>query len=335
MRNHARTGSGRPFVALGVLLILALLLMSVAPRSGAQDPAHLSVDMSPAAPEPATAEAAVDLGQAAPEAMAPAVLLAAGDIAACDSTGDEATATLLDSLPGTIATLGDNVYNSGTATEFAQCYEPSWGRHKGRTRPAPGNHDYKTPGASAYFAYFGGAAGEQGKGYYSYDLGAWHIIALNSNCAEVGGCNAGSPQERWLRADLAAHPTTCTLAYWHHPLFSSGPHGAYKAVQPMWQALYDAGADVVLVGHDHLYERFVPQNPQGQADPTRGIRQFTVGTGGKSHYRLLRVSAQRETANENTFGVLKLTLRRAAYDWEFVPVAGQSHTDFGAASCHT
>ena len=176
-----------------------------------------------------------------PSAGRTPTLLAAGDIADCSSDGDEATAKLLDGLAGTVATLGDNVYESGTASEFTNCYDPSWGRHKSRTRPAPGNHDYLTSGASGYFGYFGAAAGDPQKGYYSYDLGSWHIVVLNSNCAQVGGCGAGSPQETWLRQDLAAHPTTCTLAYWHHPRFSFGKYSNDPRTQALWQALYDGG----------------------------------------------------------------------------------------------
>jgi hypothetical protein len=186
------------------------------------------------------------------------VLVGAGDIAVYGSPGDEATAALLDGIAGTVVTLGDNVYADGTPSEFANCYDPSWGRHKGRTKPAVGNHEYHTPGAAGYFGYFGPAAGDPSKGYYSYNLGAWHIVVLNSNCTYVGGCHAGSPQERWLRADLAAHPTTCTLAYWHHSRFSSGYQGSTAAVQSLWQALYAFGADIVLAGHDHSYERFAP-----------------------------------------------------------------------------
>jgi hypothetical protein len=271
---------------------------------------------------------------AAPPAPGPEVLLAAGDIAQCDSLGDEATAALLDSLPGTIATLGDNAYSSGTAAEFARCYEPTWGRHKARTRPAPGNHDYKTKGGAGYHAYFGPAAGEAGRGYYSYNLGAWHLIAINSNCDDVGGCKAGSPQERWLRADLAANPATCTLAYWHHPRFDSGDKGNDTDLQPIWQALYDAGADVVLSGHDHLYERFAPQDPKGLADQARGLRQFTVGTGGASRDEFKKPVANSEVRNGTTWGVLKLTLHPASYGWEFIPVAGQAFSDSGSGSCH-
>jgi hypothetical protein len=262
------------------------------------------------------------------------VLVGAGDIAGCNTLGDEATAALLDNVAGTVFTLGDNVYDSGTANEFANCYHPTWGRHKARTFPATGNHEYLTPNAAGYFNYFGAVAGDPAKGYYSYDLGTWHIVVINSNCSEVGGCRAGSPQELWLRADLAAHPTVCTLAYWHHPRFSSGEHGSYPSLQPIWQALYDAGADVVLSGHDHSYERFAPQDPSGAADPVQGIREFVVGTGGKNHYTINTSIANSEVQNDDTFGVLKLTLHATSYDWEFIPEAGKTFTDTGSASCH-
>ena len=236
------------------------------------------------------------------------VLLAAGDIASCASSGDEATAALLDSLGGTIAALGDIVYDSGTSQEFATCYHPSWGRHKSRTRPAVGNHEYVTPGGAGYFGYFGDAAGDPSKGYYSYELGSWHVVVLNSNCAQVG-CGVGSPQEQWLRADLAAHPTACTLAYWHHPRFSSSNvHGNHPELEPLWWALYEHGADIVLSGHDHNYERFAPQDSNGALDWDRGIRQFVVGTGGRSHYGFATTQPNSEVRNGDTFGVLRLRL---------------------------
>lgn len=265
----------------------------------------------------------------------PVILVGAGDIASCGSDGDEATARLLDEIDGVVFTLGDHAYEAGTPIEFAACYEPSWGRHRSRTRPSPGNHDYLTADASGYFRYFGDRAGDPGKGYYRYSLGAWHIIVLNSNCSEVGGCGRGSPQERWLRAQLAAHPAMCTLAYWHHPRFSSGRHGGEPAVGAFWQALYDHDADVVLAGHDHVYERFAPQRPNGEPDPVRGLRQFVVGTGGKSLYEFDGPAiANSETRDDRTFGVLKLTLHATSYEWRFVPVAGRSFTDSGSGSCH-
>jgi len=263
------------------------------------------------------------------------VLVGAGDIASCVSDGDEATASLLDAIGGVVFTLGDHAYEAGTPIEFEACYEESWGRHKARTRPTPGNHDYLTPGASGYFDYFGAAAGERDRGYYSYRLGPWHIVVLNSNCPEVGGCDSGSPQAQWLRANLAANPTPCTLAYWHHPRFSSGPHGSDPTVQAFWQALHDYGAEVVLSGHDHTYERFAPQDPQGRLDPVRGVRQFVVGTGGASHHRFAGpAAANSEARSDDTFGVLKLTLYPTGYEWQFIPAAGRTFTDSGAAPCH-
>ena len=265
------------------------------------------------------------------------VLLAAGDIVSCASPGDEATAALLDGLGGTIAALGDIAYQSGTPQELATCYHPGWGRHKSRTRPAVGNHEYGTAGAAGYFGYFGDAAGDPSKGYYSYDLGSWHIVVINSNCAQVGGCGAGSPQERWLRADLAAHPAACTLAYWHHPRFSSGNvHGSQRQMEPIWRALYEHRADVVLSAHEHNYERFAPQDSAGKLDWDRGIRQFVVGTGGRSHYDgfITPILPNSEVRNGDTFGVLRLTLHPTGYDWQFVPETGKTFADAGSGTCH-
>ncbi len=262
------------------------------------------------------------------------VLVGAGDIAACNSSGDEATAALLDDIPGTVFTVGDNVYDSGTEQEFANCYGPSWGRHKARTRPALGNHEYQTSNAAGYFGYFHGTAGNPDKGYYSYDLGSWHIIVTNSNCEQVGGCEAGSPQEQWLRADLAAHPTSCTLAVIHHPRFSSGGQPSSPAMQPFWQALYEHGAEFVVSGDAHNYQRFAPQNPSGGKDLGYGIRQFVVGTGGKSHYSINSPITNSEVYDTDSYGVLKLTLRADGYDWEFVQEAGKTFTDSGSAACH-
>jgi acid phosphatase type 7 len=263
------------------------------------------------------------------------VLVGAGDIASCASSGDEATANLLDGIPGTVYTLEDNAYESGTSAEFANCYNPSWGRHMARTRPSVGNHEYLTAGASGYYNYFGAAAGDPSKGYYSYDLGAWHIIALNSMCENVGGCGASSTMVTWLKGDLAANPSSCTLAYWHHPVFSSGStHGNNPKMIPSWDALYAGGADVVLSGHDHDYERFAPQTSSGVADPTRGIREFVVGTGGRSHRAFGTIRANSEVRNSDTYGVLKLTLHTSSYEWQFVPEAGKTFSDSGSGSCH-
>jgi hypothetical protein len=263
------------------------------------------------------------------------IVVAAGDIAMCYNTGDEATAKLLGNIGGTVLTLGDNVYEDGTLQEFADCYGPSWGRYKDRTKPSPGNHDYHTEGAEGYFGYFGEAAGEPGKGYYSYNLGAWHLVALNSNCEFVGGCGTGSAQVRWLKNDLTYNRQKCTLAYFHHPLFTSGKYRpGIPEVKSLWEALYAAGADVVLNGHDHNYQRFAPQDPEGQADPERGIREFVVGTGGKSHYAISLPIANTQVYNDHTYGVLKLTLRPKSYDWRFIPVEGAQFTDSGSARCH-
>jgi hypothetical protein len=263
------------------------------------------------------------------------VMVGAGDIASCSSAGDEATAKLLDGTPGTVFTAGDNAYGSGTAVQFENCYHPGWGRHKARTRPSVGNHEYETPGASGYFGYFGSAAGSPSKGYYSYNRGEWHIVALNSMCEKVGGCGATSPMLRWLKNDLAANAAKkCTLAYFHHPLFSSGQHGNHAMMRPTWRALYAANADVVVNGHDHHYERFVPQRPDGTHDGARGIREFVVGTGGGRLRGFGAIKANSQARNASTHGVLRLTLHPTSYEWKFVPVAGKTFTDAGATSCH-
>ena len=261
------------------------------------------------------------------------VLIAAGDIADCGTTADSATARLLDEMPGTIATLGDNVYESGTAAEFRDCYAPTWGRHLARTRPSPGNHDYKTAGAAGYLGYFGTRARPAGTTWYSYDLGAWHIVVLDSNCAAVGGCGPGSAQLRWLQSDLAVHAGANVLAYWHHPRSSSGAHGSNATVQPFWDVLWTAGADVVLNGHDHDYERFAPQDRYGRADATHGIRQFIVGTGG-TDLRARASTAAHSQVFSSTHGVLRLTLGATSYAWSFVPVAGATFTDAGSGGVH-
>lgn len=278
------------------------------------------------------------------------VVAAAGDIA-CDPRSrfrgskhacrDRQTADVLaDADLSAVLTLGDNQYEDGRLSAFRAVYDRSWGRVRDITRPAVGNHEYGTRGAAGHFDYFngagrrGGPAGDRDKGYYSFDVGAWHLIALNSVCDQVGGCHAGSPQEQWLRADLAAHPGRCTLAYWHHPRFSSGQQSSSRRFIPFWRALYDAGADVVLAGHAHDYERFAPLTPEGVLDPVRGIREFVVGTGGKYHYPLAAPQPHSEVGDATTWGVLQLTLRAEAYEWRFVPEAGGGFTDAGSAACH-
>jgi VCBS repeat-containing protein len=267
---------------------------------------------------------------------ATAVLAGAGDIVDCFDPRDEETAALLDNIEGTVITLGDNVYDSGTDAEFTNCYDPSWGRHKARTKPSVGDNEYKTPGASGYFNYFGAAAGDPAEGWYSYDVGEWHIIVLNSNCTEIGGCDLNSPQGQWLQADLAANPSTCTLAYWHLPRFatpSSGTPSPNDDYLWFWQVLDGAGAELVLAGHRHVYERFAPQDPTGALDPD-GIRQIIVGTGGKSHGQFSSSIAPNSEVRDNTsYGVLKLTLHPTSYDWEFIPVPGDTFTDSGSGTC--
>ena len=268
---------------------------------------------------------------------APITLVGAGDIGVCGAGATAATAALVERIGGAVFTAGDNAYDEGTATEFARCFAPTWGTFKDRIRPAPGNHDYGVPGASGYFDYFGAAAGERGKGYYSYDLGAWHVVVLNSVCAAVGGCGPSSPQVLWLRNDLATHAARCTLAIWHHPRFSSGAeHGSDPTYQTFWNVLYEFGADVVVNGHDHDYERFAPQTPDAAAPGVKGngIREFVVGTGGPGLYAIRAPIANSEVLRNDTHGVLELTLRPAGYDWNFVQVDGATFTDSGSDSCH-
>ena len=267
-----------------------------------------------------------------PPPPADPVLVGAGDIAYCSGVGDEATAALIDRSDGAVFTTGDNAYVDATPADFTNCYGPTWGRQKARTIPAPGNHEYQTPNAAGYFGYFGPAAGDPTKGYYDTTLGAWHIIVLNSNCRFVS-CAAGSPQEQWLRSVLASSTAACTAVLFHHPRFSSGQYGT-STVQPFWQALYEYGADVVLNGHDHIYERFGPQTPSGASDPAFGLSQFTIGSGGRNHHSLVGVAPNSQARNATTFGVLQLTLHAAGYDWQFVPEAGKTFTDSGSAACH-
>ncbi len=285
---------------------------------------------------PSIFAAAILLASGARAQTSDPVIAGAGDIAGCPAIANaEATAKLLDAIPGTIVTLGDNANTDGTAQQFLNCYDPTWGREKARTRPAAGNHDYHSRGAKPYFEYFGASAGDPQKGYYSYDLGAWHIIVLNSECAEVHGCQEGSPQEIWLRDDLQAHHSSCTLAYWHRPLFSSVfPSQRDRSFEKFWKDLYDAGADVVLNGHDHHYERFAPQDPDGRPDPSKGIREFVVGTGGQSHDQFGPPLPNSEIRDATAFGVLRVTLHAKSYEWRFIPVAGKTFHDQGAASCH-
>jgi acid phosphatase type 7 len=268
------------------------------------------------------------------------VMVGAGDIAGCkELDGARATAKLIAQIPGTVFALGDLAYEGGTTTEFQNCYNPTWGAFKDRTRPAPGNHEYNRQGrASGYFQYWGTQAGPGIGGYYSYDLGSWHIISLNTNCTAwgTGGCAKGSPQEEWLQHDLAAHPNACVIAYGHHPLFSSGllpSHALHPELRDMWRDLYAAHAAIFLAGHEHSYERFAPQDPDGNADPVNGIREFVVGTGGRSHDPLGFARPNSEVRNTDTYGVLKLTLIPGSYTWQFIPVEGEAFADAGTGFC--
>lgn len=285
------------------------------------------------------------------------VIAAAGDIA-CDPAspsfndgeGNQLTCRqqytsdlLIDAGLTAVLPLGDVQYHCGGYQAFLQSYDRSWGRVKDISRPVVGNHEYllgggtdcsdANEGAAGYFSYFGSAAGSPTQGYYSYDIGAWHLIALNSNCNDAGGCEQGSPQAIWLANDLDSHRNLCTLAYWHIPLFSSGGRTADNT-RVLWQILYDRDVELILNGHDHTYERFAPQAPDGTLDLTRGIRQFVVGTGGSNLTQFETIAANSEVRNNDTYGVLKLTLHPTSYDWEFVPEAGKTFTDTGSEQCH-
>ena len=261
-------------------------------------------------------------------------VLAAGDIGRCNEDGDEATAEIVASNPdATVLALGDIAYDDGTAEDFAECYDPSWGPFLERTRPVPGNHEYRTDDGDPYYDYFGEAAGEPGKGWYSFNLGKWHVIALNSNCEDVG-CDEGSEQEEWLRADLEANDARCTLAFWHEPRFSSGErHGGTQDVRDFWRVLMEYDVEVVLSGHEHLYERTAQLNARGDLDPEEGILQFVVGTGGGNLYDLGAPIPGSEAALEGTNGVLKMALRPDGYDWEFLAVDSDEPADTGTDTC--
>ena len=263
-------------------------------------------------------------------------LVGAGDIASCKYTEDSATANLLNKIPGTVFTLGDNAYTYGTAAEFKNCYGPTWGEYKKRTRPTVGNHEYYTKGAEPYFDYFGWRAGERGRGYYAYDRGAWHIVALNSNCDKIGGCGRRSAQGRWLRRNLTNHRSKCTLAYFHHPLYATGRGTPTPSVKPFWRILYNHHAEVILSGHAHRYERYAPITPGGAVARRNGIRQFIVGTGGNSGGgRIFRGQAPGlQVVKLGTPGVLRLDLSAGSYKWRFVPIAGKTFSDSGTDECH-
>ncbi|HEX2756578.1 MAG TPA: metallophosphoesterase [Candidatus Limnocylindrales bacterium] len=275
-------------------------------------------------------------GSASPDGSGPPtiVLTGAGDIADCTLKGAAQTSDLLIGQAGSIFTAGDNAYEDGSAANFGDCYGPTWGRVKDRTiLTAAGNHDWNTDGAAGYLAYFGAAAAPQGVTWYSTDLGAWHVVVLDSDCARVGGCDDASPQGRWLAKDLAASEARCTLAIWHHPRFSSGEHGNDREVAPFWDQLHAAGAELVVNGHDHDYERFAPQDAAGKVERPGGLREIVIGTGGGELRAFHTLAANSEFRQAGTWGVLRLTLHPANYDWEFLPVDSDL-ADSGSTPCH-
>jgi hypothetical protein len=313
--------SGHPRVDVDAFVVLTPVTGSTPPPSPTPTPTPLGTPV----PTPTPA--------ASPTPAGTSVLVGAGDIASCGLTADTATAALVSGIAGTVFTAGDNAYETGSAANYSDCYDPTWGAFLDRTNPVPGNHEYETSGAAGYFGYFGPRAGPAGTGWYAYDVGTWRIYALNSNCAVVG-CAAGLEQEQWLRADLATFPRPCVLAVWHHPRFSSGEHGNDSEVAPLWDALYAAGAEVIVNGHDHDYERFAPQTPGGTANSTAGIREFVVGTGGASLRAFSTIRANSQVRNSATHGVIKLTLSATSYSWQFIPIAGKTFTDSGSDICH-
>jgi acid phosphatase type 7 len=265
------------------------------------------------------------------------VLIAVGDISSCTSDQDEVVAGMVGQLlkanqNAKLALLGDIAYENGTAAEFKNCYDPAWGKFKPRTYPAPGNHEYNSANAAPYYQYFGTRAANPSQGYYSYDLGRWHLVAINSNCGAIGGCGQGSPQLEWLKQDLRTSTAKCTIAYWHHPRFSSGRHGDHSAMQEIWAALAAAKVELVMAGHDHTYERFTRVNAAGQRDPN-GMRSFVVGTGGRAFYGFSRPNDRSVVKNNDTYGVLKLTLGASGYDWKFIGQPGSRFSDSGSDIC--
>jgi len=295
---------------------------------------------SPAPTAAATSTPIVTPGASATPTPAPAaVLVGAGDIGECGTGGPAATARVIRRVlrqhpEAIVFTAGDDAYPNGSTADFARCYDPWWGRFLDRTRPAAGNHDWHTANAAGYRAYFGARAGPKGRTWYAYDAGSWRVIVLDSDCGEVGGCGPSSRQGRWLAAELSTHPAACTLAIWHHARFSSGPHGNQAATAPLFDALYAAGADVVVSGHDHDYERFAPQDPAGRRDAARGIREFVVGTGGGHLYPFVSVKRNSQVRETGTFGVLVLELGEGSYAWRFEAAGDSTFDDAGTGTCH-
>jgi len=307
-------------VAILAVAVAVLGCATVAPAESTV-PASSSPVSSPSGPDP--------------------VIAAAGDIACDPSTNggaparcDQAAtaAQILDLKPTAVLVLGDQQYENNTAAAYSSVFDKSWGQFKDLIHPTIGNHEYLTHAASGYFGYFGAAAGDPTRGYYSWNLGAWHIVALNSECSHVGGCRFGSPQETWLKADLAANPTACTLVTWHEPRWSSGEHGNATQMDAIWNDLVDAHVDVALAGHNHDYERFPALDASGMPNPS-GVQEFVVGTGGKNHYPFNAPAIATEIRDDTAFGILKLTLHASSYDWQFLPAPGYTFTDAGSMAC--
>jgi len=333
-----RTGRGRQAALLVVVFAATLaLLLGTRALIGAigttASPSASAAAIATVGPSgaPASGSAAPSIG---PDPSGTVILTGAGDIALCGSDGARRTSDLLLGQAGWFFTAGDNAYEDGTARQFADCYEPTWGRVKDRTiLPAAGNHDWNTPGAAGYLGYFRTVAAPNGVTWYSRDLGAWHVVVLDSDCDQVGGCGLNSPQGRWLAADLAASSARCTLAIWHHPRFTSAERGNNDAVAPFWDLLQRDGAELVVNGHEHDYERFAPQSPSGVEERPGGIREIVVGTGGGQLTGFARTAANSEFRQSGVFGVLRLTLHPANYDWEFLPASGDV-ADAGSTLCH-
>ena len=346
-----RTSAPRQAVLLGIVFVATLVLLAggwlVIGRSatGAGRPSGSPSDLASLGPGTGTGAGPASLmpssgspagspaGSPSGSVETTVTITGAGDIANCTLPGAAQTSDLLVNQPGFIFTAGDNAYEDGSSANFRDCYAPTWGRVLDRTTlPAAGNHDWNTPGAAGYLGYFGAAAAPAGVTWYSVDLGAWHVIVLDADCAQVGGCDAASPQGRWLAHDLATSSAFCTLAIWHQPLFSSGEHGSDPEVRPFWGQLYAAHADLIVNGHDHDYERFAPQDPSGVLKRPGGLREIVVGTGGAELRTFRKQAANSEFRQAGVYGVLRLTLHPANYDWEFLPVGGDI-ADSGSTPC--
>lgn len=308
-----------------VILFVGVILLTLYRANPASDNKLISVKFNDAK-DPVV----VAVGDIACDPASPYFKTSSTDPRNCQMQKTADTAKSLN--PTSIFILGDNQYEKGEYDNYLASFDQSWGQLKQLIKPVPGNHEYYTPGATGYYQYFGAQAHPESNGYYSFTLGEWHIIALNSNCAQIGDCNAGSPQYNWLQKDLAGNTKKCTLAYWHHPRFSSGEHGDDPITQDFWQLLYDNKADIVLNGHDHIYERIDLQDANGAAR-YNGIMQFTVGTGGKNLTQYKKLRSNSAFRQNTSFGVLALTLRANSYNYKFVDTAGIS-SDVGTQSCH-